>query len=256
MKKVNLRKFAWGFVFLVLLSAACKKKTPVAPPPPPPPPAAKPAPTVTISAAPGTIQRGDSTTLQWSSQNATDLSIEPGVGKVDASGTKSVSPSDSTTYTITARGDGGSVTATTRVTVTAPPPPPPTPKAEAPAPSVSTQEKFERAIKDAYFDFDKADIRDDSRANLTSSADFLRANSNLTISIEGHCDERGSVAYNLGLGDRRAIAAKEFLVSLGISADRIKTISYGKERPFCTEKDETCWQQNRRGHLVCENCGN
>lgn len=117
------------------------------------------------------------------------------------------------------------------------------------------RDRFAREVQDAYFDFDKSDIRPDARANLTKSADFLRANSSINISIEGHCDERGSVAYNLGLGDRRANATKDFLVSAGISSERIKTISYGKERPFCTEHGEPCWQDNRRGHLVCENCG-
>jgi len=127
------------------------------------------------------------------------------------------------------------------------PPPPP--------PSVSTRELYNRSVSDAYFDYDKSDIRDDARSALTRGADFLRANPTLTIQIEGHCDERGSVAYNLGLGDRRSNSARDFLVSLGISGDRITTISYGKERPFCTEGTETCWQQNRRAHLVCTNCG-
>jgi peptidoglycan-associated lipoprotein len=77
----------------------------------------------------------------------------------------------------------------------------------------------------------------------------------VTIQLEGHCDERGSVAYNLGLGDRRANSTRDFLVSLGISGDRITTISYGKERPFCTDSNEDCWQENRRSHIVCTNCG-
>ncbi len=117
------------------------------------------------------------------------------------------------------------------------------------------QQMFDREVRDAFFDFDKSDIRPDARDNLTRSAEFLRSNANVRISLEGHCDERGSVAYNLGLGDRRANAAKDFLVSLGISAERISTISYGKEKPFCSEHDENCWQQNRRAHLVCTNCG-
>ena len=72
----------------------------------------------------------------------------------------------------------------------------------------------------------------------------------MQVLIEGHCDERGTAAYNLALGDRRANAAKEYLVSLGIDASRLRTVSYGKERPFCTENDESCWQKNRRAHLV------
>jgi peptidoglycan-associated lipoprotein len=117
------------------------------------------------------------------------------------------------------------------------------------------RERFERDVRDAFFDYDQSDVRPDARDNLTRSAEFLRANPNVTIRIEGHCDERGSVAYNLGLGDRRANATRDFLVSLGISTERLTTISYGKERPFCSQSDESCWQQNRRGHLVCTNCG-
>lgn len=134
-----------------------------------------------------------------------------------------------------------------------PPPPPPPPPAPAREPSL--RERFNSAVSDAYFDFDKSDIRDDARVALTRAAEFLRANPTVTIQIEGHCDERGSVAYNLGLGDRRANSARDFLISLGVSGDRITTISYGKERPFCTESTEQCWQQNRRAHLVCTNCG-
>jgi peptidoglycan-associated lipoprotein len=255
MKKLKLRDLAVGFVFLVLIAGACKKKVPPPAPPPPPPPAAA-APSVTLAADPTSIQRGQSSTLRWSSQNATDLNIDPGVGSVGPSGTRSVSPNDSTTYTITAKGAGGSAEASARVTVTAPPPAPPAPAPPPPsAPKVSQRDQFDREVKDAFFDFDKSDVRPDARDNLTKSAEFLRANPSVNITIEGHCDERGSVAYNLGLGDRRSNATKDFLVSLGISSERIKTISYGKERPFCTDHDETCWQQNRRGHLVCDNCG-
>ncbi len=104
-------------------------------------------------------------------------------------------------------------------------------------------------MSDAFFDFNKADIRGDAREALTRDAEFLRSYPR-SVTIEGHCDERGSTEYNLGLGQRRAQAAKNYLVSLGISADRIDTVSWGKERPFCTESTEECWQQNRRGHFV------
>src|SRR5437870_4409129 len=129
--------------------------------------------------------------------------------------------------------------------VTPPPPPPPAP---APAPT-----PFEQGVHDAYFDFDKADIRPDVREALSQTAEYLKANSSIRVTIEGHCDERGSTEYNLGLGDRRAAAVKEYLVSLGISADRMNTVSFGKEKPFCMEHNETCWQQNRRGHFVRAN---
>jgi peptidoglycan-associated lipoprotein len=105
-------------------------------------------------------------------------------------------------------------------------------------------------LTDAFFDFDKADLREDARSALANDAQWLKKYSSMQILIEGHCDERGTSAYNLALGDRRANAAKEYLVSLGIDASRVRTISYGKERPFCTESTESCWQENRRAHLV------
>ena len=186
-------------------------------------------------------------TLSWSSENATNLDLQPGPGSVQATGSTSVTPSDSTTYTLAAKGSGGSVTATARVTVTLPPPPPPPPP---PKPvEVSEEDLFGQNVRDAFFDYDKADIRSDAQQVLTSDADFLKAHPNAAFTIEGHCDERGSEEYNLGLGDRRANAAKNFLVNLGISGDRISAISYGKSRPVCTESTEDCWQKNRRAHL-------
>ena len=112
------------------------------------------------------------------------------------------------------------------------------------------EELFTSEVKDAFFDLDKADIRADARDALSKTAQFLRSYPQVKVIVEGHCDERGSTEYNLALGDRRAQAAKEFLVSLGIAADRMQTVSYGKERPFCTDHDEECWQQNRRAHFV------
>ena len=226
----------------VLVSGCNKKVTP-----PPPPPAAAPAParpTVTLQANPTTINKGESSTLTWNSTDATQLSIDPGVGTVTAEGSTKVTPSDSTTYTITANGPGGSATATAAVSVNAPAPPP------TPAPAATP---FEQAVHDAYFDYDKADIRSDSREALAQTAEYLKANPSIRITIEGHCDERGSTEYNLGLGDRRSAAVREYLVSLGVSADRMNTVSFGKEKPFCLEHNETCWQQNRRGHFVRAN---
>jgi peptidoglycan-associated lipoprotein len=199
-----------------------------------------------LTAEPSTVEKGRSVTLSWSSENATDLDLQPGVGKVQASGSTSVTPSDSTTYTLTATGPGGSNTATARVTVTVPPPPPPPPPKPV---EVSEEDLFGQNVKDAFFDFDKADIRPDAQQALTADADFLKAHPRIGFTIEGHCDERGSEEYNLGLGDRRANAAKNFLVNLGVSADRISTISYGKSRPVCTESNEDCWQRNRRAHF-------
>jgi peptidoglycan-associated lipoprotein len=226
-----------------VLVVGCNKKVT----PPPPPPAAAPAParpTVTLQANPTTVNKGESSTLTWNSTDATQLSIDPGVGTVTAEGSTKVTPSDSTTYTITATGPGGSATATAAVSVNAP--------AAAPAPAPAPT-PFEQGVHDAFFDFDKAEIRTDARDMLSQTAEYLKANSSIRVTIEGHCDERGSTEYNLGLGDRRAAAVREYLVSLGISADRMNTVSFGKEKPFCMEHNETCWQQNRRGHFVKAN---
>jgi peptidoglycan-associated lipoprotein len=228
-----------------VFTVGCKKK-PIAQTPPTPAPVEqpKPQPTVTISADPTSISKGDSSTLSWSSTNATQLTIAPEVGTVTAEGTTKVTPSDSTTYTITASGPGGSANATTRVTVSVPKPP------EEPAPSPDMDSIFSKEVQDAYFDFNKADIRADARTALAKTADFLRNYPQIRVTIEGHCDERGSTEYNLALGDRRAGAVKQYLVSLGLSADRISTVSFGKEKPFCNQGNEACWQQNRRGHFV------
>ncbi len=238
---------------LMLFAAGCKKKVPPPPPPPPPapvkpaPPPAKPA--IQFTAEPGTIERGQSATLRWEVSDATDISIAPGVGTVAARSQRQVSPDDTTTYTLTARGPGGTETASATVTVTVPPPPPPPP---AP-PKKSLSELLSSDVQDAYFDYDKSDIREDARAALTRDGDALKRifgdMPDAAVVIEGHCDERGSAEYNLGLGDRRATAAKDFLVQLGVPADKVKTISYGKERPQCSEATEDCWQKNRRVHF-------
>src|SRR5438094_4431365 len=143
-----------------VLVSGCSKK--VTPPPPPPAPAPAPArPTVTLQANPTTINKGESSTLTWNSTDATQLSIDPGVGTVTAEGSTKVTPSDSTTYTITGSGPGGNATATAAVTVNAPPPPTPTP---APV------RDFNQEVRDAYFDTDKADIRPDAREALSKTA--------------------------------------------------------------------------------------
>lgn len=243
MKQLRLRSSALVFALgATIFLGACHKKPTPPPPPPPPPPA---APTASLTASPDTIDKGQSTTLTWQTSNATDISIE-GVGAVQPSGTQQVTPADSTTYTLTAKGAGGTQSATARVTVNAPPPPPPPPATS----SLTEEQMFAQNIKDIYFDYDKSDIRPDQQSSIQSDAAFLQQHSNVTFTVEGHCDERGSTEYNLALGDSRASSVKNALVSAGVAADRIKTTSLGKEKPFCTESNEACWQQNRRGHFV------
>ena len=237
----------WGaLVFAlgtIMFLGACAKK--VAPPPPPPPPAPT-APTASLSANPNTLDQGQSTTLTWQTTNATDVSID-GIGPVDPSGSRQVTPSDSTTYHLIAKGAGGTQDATARVTVNLAPAPPPTAASNA-----TEQELFAQNVKDIYFDYDKSDIRAAEQGSLQADAQFLQQHPNIRITIEGHCDERGSTEYNLALGTNRASAVKNALIQAGVSGDRIKPMTMGKEKPFCTESNESCWQQNRRGHFVYE----
>jgi peptidoglycan-associated lipoprotein len=246
MRKRTHARILFGTLLAILaLSAACKKSAPQAPPPPLSTSAAPPArPTVNLESSSNTIQRGESVTLTWSSTNATTLSLSPEIGNVTAEGTQRVTPQDSTTYTLTATGPGGSADANVHITVggTAPP------VARSTEPTL--QQLFDKEVKDAYFDYNKADVRPDARDALSQTAQFLRSYPQLKVVIAGHCDERGSTEYNLALGDRRAAAAKQFLASLGISADRLETVSYGKERPFCSASTEECYLQNRRAHIT------
>jgi peptidoglycan-associated lipoprotein len=242
---VKLQRLKWFSLILalgaVMLLSACHKKTPPPPPPPPPPPA---VPTASISANPNTINQGQSTTLTWQTTDATEASIS-GVGAVQPNGSQQVTPAGSTTYTLTAKGPGGTQQATTRVTVnTVSAPPPPVQN------NATEEELFSQNVKDIYFDYDKADIRPSEQTALQGDIDFLKQHPDIHFTVEGHCDERGSTEYNLALGDSRATAVKNALVQGGVSAQSVRTISYGKEKPACMDHTEACWQQNRRGHFV------
>ena len=140
-----------------------------------------------------------------------------------------------------------------------PPPAPPPPKPEV-KPQVDEYARLKAMASDeidrlgllqeVYFDYDKSDVREADRAALSKNADTLKKFDFLKVTIEGHCDERGTVDYNLALGERRARAAYDYLVSLGVPADRLRTVSYGKEIPVCSESSEDCWQRNRRAKLT------
>jgi peptidoglycan-associated lipoprotein len=142
-----------------------------------------------------------------------------------------------------------------------PPPPPPPPPAAAPAPRPLTEEEIfarksvdqlnaEKPLDDVFFELDKSEVRDDARPAMQKDADWLKKWSSVRVTLEGHCDSRGSAEYNLGLGNRRAAAVKTYLVNLGVPEARITVVSKGKEQPFCNEENESCWAQNRRGHFV------
>ena len=254
-------------VALLASAASCKKKAPVTVQTPKPVAENKPiatpeppkAPAVRIdnfTAEPATIQAGQSATLRWTVVNATDIQINQGVGSVTANGQRQVTPANSTTYTLTATGPGGgNATRAATVTVTAAPKPPAPPKPTGPKGVVTSgPDILKNDGRDAFFDYDSSDIRADARTALQQDADVLKRifsqDPAFRVALEGHCDERGSAEYNLGLGDRRSTSAKDFLVQLGVPADRISTISFGKDRPQCTDANEDCYQRNRRVHLV------
>ncbi len=241
---MNYSKRHWilvlGTLAALLLVSGCKKKET----PPPPPPTPK-APTATLSANPTQIQPGQSATLTWSTDNATDVALNG--QKVDPSGSQTVSPTQTTTYNLSAKGAGGTQEASAQITVIAPPTPTPTP---APTPPPVTDDQlFAQNITDVFFDYDKADLRPDGAQMLARAAQMIKAKG-WRVQIEGNADERGSTEYNLALGERRADSAKQALIQAGVSADSIKTISYGKEKPQCTESNEDCWQKNRRDHFT------
>jgi peptidoglycan-associated lipoprotein len=222
---------------VVLISAGCAKKvakaTPAAPPPAPA------TPTATLAANPSTIEQGQSTTLTWQTANATEVTIA-GLGTLPASGSRSVAPGASTSYTLVAAGPGGTKDASARVTVN---------QKIAAAYSPSDEELFAKNVRDLFFDYNVSNIRPDETTTAQRDADFLKQHPNVNVLIEGHCDDRGSIEYNLALGTSRAETVKQTLLQQGVPAGRLKTISYGKEKPFCNQDDEQCWQQNRVDHF-------
>ena len=143
-----------------------------------------------------------------------------------------------------------------------PPPPPPPPPAPAPAPErpLTEEEIFarktveqlnaERPLAEVFFDFDMSVVRPDAQPILQKNADYLRRWPSVRVSVEGHADSRGTNEYNLALGERRAAAVRDYMVSLGIAGDRILAVTRGEESPVCTEENEACWQRNRRGAFV------
>jgi peptidoglycan-associated lipoprotein len=239
----------------IVVTTACHKKTPAASVPTAAPEAAAPpptpgAPTCNLTAAPATVTMGQAVTLDWTSTNATKVDLKPGLGPQQAEGSTSVTPSASTTYVMSATGPGGTGECQARVTVAPAVPPAPSVSESNIPPGNPNGAAVSNNLQDTFFDFAKADLRPDGLAALSHDATYLKGHLDVKVQIGGYCDERGSEEYNLGLGERRADAAKRYLVNLGISPDRLKTISFGKDRPFCTEPTEDCYQQNRRAHFV------
>jgi peptidoglycan-associated lipoprotein len=206
---------------------------------------AAPAPTAQITATPTVVSAGDQVVLNWRTTDATTVSID-GIGDVPTSGVKTVTPTTSTSYHLVARGDGGSADATARVTVNPPP------AVVVPTNTMSAEDEFKANVQDIFFDYDTYDIRTDAQGILSRDASYLVSHADVKVVIGGYCDERGSNEYNLALGQNRADAAKNALVSAGVAASRIRVVSYGKEKPFCAESTEECWQQNRRAGFTLD----
>jgi len=209
-----------------------------------------PAPTASLTADPLAIDLGSSVVLNWRTTDSTSVTID-GIGPVNVNGTQTVSPSSSTNFHLVAKGDGGTVEANVRVTVRVPVAP--TVPVEAATTNTTadmgSEEVFHQNVQDMYFDYDSASLRPDGEAAAVKAASYLVAHPDIRIVIGGYCDDRGSAEYNLALGENRANAAKTALVNAGVAPARVRVVSYGKEKQFCTDETEACWQQNRRAQF-------
>ncbi len=244
-------------VIALAITGACKSKPKVTAGPTAPlpqqsgnaPQASSTAPVISFfTAEPTTIESGQPSSLRWAVTGATNVVIDHSVGQVSPNGRRAVYPTETTTYTLTAASAGGQQTASVTVTVATPPPP-----VQPPVVSKQTWQELIAQLQDLHFEYDKSDVRQEDQATLSADANTLKTIfvnfPNIVVTIEGHCDERGSAEYNIGLGDRRASATKDALISLGVPGDKLKTVSFGKERPLCTDATEDCYLQNRRAHF-------
>jgi peptidoglycan-associated lipoprotein len=265
-----------------LIAGACKHPKPPGIPiavrdktPEPGPPTTAPceAPSVSITANGNTINAGQNSTLTWQAFNADSLRIEPEIGNVALTGNRQVSPPVSVTYTAYATSKCGTQSGVTRITVNQRPAQGPTQIVEngpgerteqrgsngngggpvqttntGRGPTTPTDSTFAEGIKNILFDYDKAEIRSDQMPHLQADATWLKQHPNVRVIVEGHADERGNQEYNLALGVRRANNIVQYLVGQGVAESRLRSISFGQERPDCRDAnpDETCHQRNRR----------
>lgn len=234
---------------LVTLAGCHKKTNPVNPASlGPTAPTETSAPTATLTADPLAIDLGQSVVLNWRTTDATSVSID-GIGPVAVNGTQTVSPSSSTNFHLVAKGDGGTTEANVRVTVRVPVAPTAPAETSASTGDMGSDAVFHQNVPDIFFDYDSYDLRPDAQTSATKAASYLVAHPDIRIVIGGYCDDRGSAEYNLALGENRANSAKSALVNAGVAANRIRVVSYGKEKQFCTDETESCWQQNRRAQF-------
>jgi peptidoglycan-associated lipoprotein len=251
--KSNSFRAALSLAVAMAVLSGCGKKTnsvnpaslgPVATPAP----AA--VPTATLTADPLAIDLGQSVVLNWRTTDAASVTID-GIGPVNVNGTQTVSPSSSTNFHLTAKGDGGATEANVRVTVRIPvaPNPPSDAGTVMSVPDMGSEEAFHRNVPDIFFDYDSYSLRPEGQASAAKAASYLVAHPDIRIVIGGYCDDRGSAEYNLALGENRANSAKTALVNAGVAPNRLRVVSFGKEKQFCTEETEECWQQNRRAQF-------
>ena len=236
-----IQSIAIAAIFTLVLTG-CRHNVTTAKTPQAPPTQAE-SPVARITVNPATLERGQSAQLSWETQNAASVTID-GIGPVDSTGSRTITPNDSTTYRLSAKSSVGTAEATASVSVHA---------VVSKAPEITEEQLFGKNIKDIFFNYDKAEINSDQKSALSGDAEFLAKHNTLKIVIQGHCDERGSEDYNIVLGESRAEQVKAALVQGGVSPERIKIISYGKEKPFCLgEESEACWKLNRRAHFVLQ----
>ena len=232
-----------GLVF----TTGCHKKTaPIPPSAYTPTTDSGPAPTATLTADPLAIELGQSVVLNWRTTNATSVTID-GLGPVVPNGTQTVSPANSTNFHLVAKNDAGA-TAEANVRVTVRVAAAPTPMADNSG-SMGSDALFHQNVQDAFFDYDSYELRADAAEAATHAAAYIAAHPEIRVLIAGYADERGSAEYNLALGENRANAARAAILSAGVAPNRVRIVSYGKEKQFCTTADEACWQQNRRAQF-------
>ncbi len=232
------------------LATGCHKKT-VAPPPGSMGPTIEttgPAPTATLTAEPLAIELGQSVALNWRTTNATSVTID-GLGPVVPNGTQMVAPANSTNFHLVAKNDNGTTEANVRVTVRVAAPPAPMGDNSGATGNAAADAIFHQNVQDAFFDYDSYELRPDAQTAAAAAAAYLNQHPEIRVLVAGYSDERGSAEYNLALGENRANAARTALISAGVTANRIRIVSYGKEKQFCTESSESCWQQNRRAQF-------
>jgi peptidoglycan-associated lipoprotein len=245
----NSTRKARALIFLSLGLAAlagCHHKTPPPAAPTAPP---TPAPTANLTAEPAAIDLGQSVVLNWRTTDATSVSID-GIGPVAVNGTQTVTPSSSTNFHLVAKGDGGTAEANVRVTVRVPTTPTtPTADNTSGEGDAAADKVFHQNVPDIFFDYDSYALRAEGQSAAQKAGAYLTAHPDIKIVIGGYCDERGSAEYNLALGENRANSAKTALVNDGVPASRIRVVSFGKEKQFCTDATESCYQQNRRAQF-------